>query len=174
MATVAGFVVFGIWDQTMHEAGGPGIARFEFVVDRATAAHILTAWGDKGQDAARASLWFDFAFLLIYGSFLVLAIRSAGAALARRGFDHLAWMSGWIWIFAVAGASFDVLEDIMLLLILDGNTSRIVPNLSAYFTVLKFALLMGASLYLIVASVALVKDRRRHAGEEPLQTSPQP
>jgi len=160
LATIAGFLIFHVIDRTMYEAGGPGIVRFEFVVDRINAARILSAWGQKGQDAARLSLWVDFAFIAVYTTFLVLAIRTAAGALARRGLDHLAWMGGWIWIFAVAGAAFDVLEDIGLLAILNGNTSRIVPNIGAYCTVLKFAFLMGAALYLIVASITLLRARR--------------
>jgi hypothetical protein len=176
LATIAGFVAFHIWDQKMADAGGPGIARFEFVIDRNTAAWILTAWGKEGQDAARTSLWFDFFFIVIYTSFLVLAIRTAAAALARRGMEQLAWMGGWIWIFAIAGGLFDVLEDIGLLLVLRGTESALLLTLGAYCTVLKFALLMGAVLYLIVASIALVRARRQKAprpGEEAKRPSPQ-
>jgi hypothetical protein len=159
IATVVGFAIFGVFDSTMHAAGGPGIARFEIVADRATAARILLAWGDKGQGAAKQSLWFDFAFLVIYGAFLGLAIKTVAAGLLRRGYERLAWLGSWLWTFAIIGALFDVFEDIALLRILHGDTGRVTPWIATYMAVLKFAFLIPAILYLIAAMYVLLRDR---------------
>ncbi|MGH2907356.1 MAG: hypothetical protein ACRDKI_11400 [Solirubrobacterales bacterium] len=159
IATVVGFAYFLQCDARMNAAGGPGIARFELVADRITAARIMAAWGPAGQQAAKDSLHFDFLYLVIYGAFFALAVRSAANALGRRGYDHLAWMGSWLWIFPIAGAVFDIFEDLALLAIVNGNTGRTVPALATFFAVTKFAFLMGTGLYLIVALIALAQRR---------------
>ena len=57
----------------MRDSGGPGIVGFELAGSEERAAEILGEWGEEGEDAARASLWIDYAYILSYGAFLTLA-----------------------------------------------------------------------------------------------------
>ena len=45
----------------------------------------MAEWGDKGQDAARESLWIDFGFLTAYGTFLTLALAAVRDRARERG-----------------------------------------------------------------------------------------
>jgi hypothetical protein len=64
IVVVALMVVIGLLDQRMRDSGGPGIIGFEFAGSEERASEILADWGDRGRDAARASLWIDYPYLL--------------------------------------------------------------------------------------------------------------
>jgi hypothetical protein len=167
LAVIGGFVVLGLIDARMHRAGGPGIIRFEFVADRMTAARILAAWGADGRDAAKLSVWLDYGFLVLYATFLVVALRAAAAGLAARGHEKLAWIASWIWVLAITGAAFDAVEDFALLLILDGDASRLTPLVATVCAVLKFVALIDVAAFLLIASFVLFRDRRRRRANRP-------
>ena len=160
ISTVAIGVVLAVLDGRMRDSGGPGIVGFEFAGSEKRAAEILGEWGDEGQDAARASLWIDYAYILAYGAFLTLA------AIATR---ELALQRGWRWMaggglaaipMAAAGASFDAIEDVGLLLALDGHGGDLAPLLATVCATLKFALLALVIAYLLAGLLLRLRDRR--------------
>ncbi len=85
VATLALFLAMGPAEERMKEHG-PGMVTFELTGGQDRAGEILAEWGEEGQDAARESLWIDYAFLIAYGVFLTLAIAIAyvGAGIAMR------------------------------------------------------------------------------------------
>ena len=112
-------------DQRMRDSGGPGIVPFELAGNQDRADEILAEWGDDGQDAARQSLWIDFGFLVAYGIFLTLALAAVRDLARERGRRRLAALGGIVVSFGALGAAFDALEDVCLLLTLDGEGSAL-------------------------------------------------
>jgi hypothetical protein len=131
------------------DTGGPGIITFELTGGQDRADEILAEWGEEGQDAARESLWIDFGFLLAYGAFLTLALAAVRDLARDRGWRRLAAIGGVVVSFGALAAAFDALENICLLLTLDGAGAAF-PLLATIFASCKFLLLTLAIAYLIV------------------------
>jgi hypothetical protein len=151
VATVAlSLFVMGPADQRIKETGGPGGLTFELTGGQERADEILAEWGEKGQDAARESLWLDFGFLLAYGTFLTLLLAAVRDSAARRGWHRLAELGRVVAYFGALAAAFDGLENICLLLTLDGAGAAF-PVLATIFAATKFLLLGAAIAYLFAA-----------------------
>lgn len=135
-------------DQRMQDTGGPGIVPFELTGGENRAEEILAEWGEKGQDAARESLWIDFGFLLAYGAFLTLALAATRDLARQRGWQRLAGIGAVVVSFGALGAALDALENICLLLTLDGAGAAF-PLLATIFASCKFVLLAAAIAYLL-------------------------
>jgi len=161
VATLAiGAVLFAL-DGRMMDAGGPGIVGFELAGSKHRAAEILADWGQDGKDAARASLWIDYAYILAYGTFLVLASAATRDLARSREWRRMAAFGTVAIGLAVAGAAFDAIEDVGLLLALDGNGGALAPRLAQVCATLKFALLAVTIAYLLAG--LLMRFRARTA-----------
>lgn len=132
----------------MTDTGGPGIVPFELTGGQDRADEILAEWGDQGQDAARESLWIDFGFLLAYGTFLTLALAATRDLARQRDWRRLAAIGGVVVSFGALVAGFDALENICLLLTIDGSGAAF-PLLATIFASCKFVLLAAAIAYLL-------------------------
>jgi len=144
-------------DQRMKDTGGHGIVPFELAGSQDRADEILEEWGEDGRDAARESLWIDFGFLIAYGAFLTLALLWARDFSAGRAWRRLAATGGVVVFFGAAGAACDAVEDVFLLLTLDGAGAA-APLLATIFASAKFAFLAVAIAYLL-AVLALATGR---------------
>jgi len=148
IATVVLLLAMSPADQRMQDSGGPGIVPFELAGGQDRADEILAEWGEDGQDAARESLWIDFGFSLAYGTFLTLALAAVRDLARKRGWQRLAAIGGVVVPFGALAAAFDVLENICLLLTLDGAGAAF-PLLATIFAGCKFVLLVAAIAYLL-------------------------
>jgi hypothetical protein len=160
IATIAIGIVLIVLDGRMRDTGGPGIVGFEFAGSEERASEILADWGDRGQDAARASLWIDYAYLLAYGAFLVLAAAATRELAATRGWRRMAAAGVAAIPIAAAAASFDAIEDVGLLIALDGHGGDAAPLLAAICATLKFAALAFVIAYLAIGLVLRARSRR--------------
>ena len=159
-ASVALAAVLLVLDSRMMDAGGPGIVGFEFAGSEERAAEILAEWGDEGIDAAKASLWIDYAYLLAYGTFLVLA-ASATRDLARsRGWNRMAALGSPVMACAAAAAAFDAIEDLGLLLAVNRHGGGFAPRLAQICASLKFSLLAVTVGYLLAGLLMRFRARR--------------
>jgi MFS family permease len=159
VAALAIGVVLLVLDVRMMDAGGPGIVGFELAGSEDRAAEILADWGDEGTDAAKASLWIDFAYIVAYGTFLVLAAAATRDLAERRGRPRMASLGLAVMAFAAAAAAFDAIEDVGLLLAVNQHGGDLAPRLGQVCAILKFALLAATIAYLL-AGLAL-RFRRR-------------
>jgi hypothetical protein len=163
---VTGVLALGLWiylasvDREISDTGGPGIVPYEFAWDQERAEEIHAEWGDEGRDLARKSLWVDYAFMLAYGAFFVLASAATRDLARDRGWRRLAALGVYAVPLAVAAPIFDALENAGLLLTLDGNGGDAAPLLAGIFASLKFATLIAAQLYVIAGLVQRFRDRR--------------
>jgi hypothetical protein len=146
-------------EQRMKDTGGPGMVPFELTGGQDRADEILAEWGEVGQDAARESLWIDFAFLLAYGTFLTLALAAIRDRARERNWRRLAGIGRVVVSFGVLVAAFDALENICLLLTLD-NGGAAFPVLATIFATCKFALLIVAIAYLLAGLATWLYSRR--------------
>lgn len=128
---------------------GPGMVPFELAGSQDRADEILAEWGEEGQDAAREQLWIDFGFLFAYGTFLTLLLLMARDLARRQDWRRLATIGGVVVSFGALAAGFDALENVCLLLTLDG-TGASLPLLATIFASCKFILLTAAITYLLV------------------------
>jgi hypothetical protein len=160
ITTIAIGIVLAVLDGRMQDSGGPGIVGFEFAASEERAAEIRADWGSEGRDAARASLWIDFAYLLAYGAFLVLACAATRDLAIRRGWRRMAAFGIAAPALAAAAASFDAIEDVGLLLALDGHGGDLAPLLAAVCAGVKFALLAVVIAYVLAGLLRRLRDRR--------------
>ena len=149
-----------VLDGRMMDAGGPGIVGFEFAGSEHRAAEILAEWGDQGIDAAKASLWIDYAFIAAYCTFLVLAVAATRDAARERGSDRMTVWGGAVIGFAIGVAAFDAIEDVGLLLAVNGDGGGFAPRLGQICASLKFALLALTIGYLLAGLLTRRRTRR--------------
>jgi hypothetical protein len=157
IAIVALLLAMAPAEDRMQE-NGAGIVAFELAGSQERADEILDEWGDAGQDAAREQLLIDFAFLIAYGTFLVLAVAAVRDRVGDRGRPRLAAIAAVVVPFGAIAAACDAVENACLLAVLDGAGSAF-PTLATIFAAAKFALLIAALVYLVVG-LALSLRRR--------------
>jgi hypothetical protein len=163
IATALLLLVLWLLDLRMQDTGGPGIVSFELAGSTERATQIMAEWGQAGQDAARLSLWVDFVYLIAYGTFLALAILAVRDAARRRGWESYARFGTAIALLPIAAAICDAIEDVGLLLVLDGHGASRAPEAATAFALLKFAALAVALAYLLGGLVALARMRLRES-----------
>jgi hypothetical protein len=159
-ASLAIFAVLAALDVRMMDTGGPGIVGLELAGTQERGAEILADWGSKGIDAAKASLWIDYAYIVAYGTFLVLASMATRDLAIERGWRRMAAWGVAVVPFAAAGAAFDAIEDVGLLLAVDQHGGALAPRLAQVCASLKFALTGIAVIYLLAGLAMRLRDRR--------------
>jgi hypothetical protein len=159
VATVALFVVLAVLDVRMMDTGGPGIVGFELAGTQDRAAEILADWGSNGTDAAKASLWIDYAYIVAYGTFLVLAAWATRDLALERGWPRMAAFGLAVIPFAAAAAAFDAIEDVGLLLAVNQHGGDLAPRLAQVCASLKFALIGVTIAYLLAGLGLRWRDR---------------
>lgn len=106
VATVVLLLAMSPADGRMKDTGGPGIVPFELTGGQDPADEVMGEWGEKGQDAARESLWIDFGFLIAYGAFLTLALAATRDLARQRDWRRLAAIGGVVVYSGALGAGF--------------------------------------------------------------------
>ncbi len=144
-------------EDRMQDNDGPGMVTFELTGGQNRADEILAEWGEDGQDAAREQLWIDFGFMLAYGTFLTLALAAVRDLARDRGWRRLAAIGGGVVFFGALGAGFDALENVCLLLTLNGSGAAF-PLLATIFAACKFLLLTAAIAYLLAGLAMRLLD----------------
>ena len=152
-------IVLLMLDARMRDAGGPGIVSFELAGSREDAARMMADWGERGQRAARASLWLDFAYLALYSAFLALAALATRDLFTSTRMPRLAWLGGFAAAAAAGAGLFDAIEDVNLLIVLDHDGGDRAARAAAICATVKFALLALVIAY--VLSGLGLRARRR-------------
>lgn len=163
VATVVLLLAMSPSDGRMKATGGPGIVPFELTGGQDRADEIIGEWGEKGQDAARESLWIDFGFLVAYGTFLTLALAATRDLARRWDWRQLAAIGGVAVYFGALCAGFDALENVCLLLTL-GGAGAAFPLLATIFAACKFAFLAATIAYLVAGLAMRLRSRRPVVG----------
>jgi hypothetical protein len=138
-----------VFEKRLEHTGGPNILAFEFAATRAHAGQILAEWGPKGRRIARLSLLVDYAYMLSYGGFFTLAGFATRDLARDRGWRRMATVGVVVPFFAAAAALFDAVENVFLLLILEGHGGAHAPLIAAVCSGIKFTLIALAIGYVI-------------------------
>jgi hypothetical protein len=160
VATVAIGAVLIVLETRMMDAGGPGIIGFELAGTEDRATEILADWGEQGTDAAKASLWVDFAYIVAYATFLVLASSATRDLAARRGWHRMAALGVAVIPLGAAAGAFDAIEDVALLVAVDQHGGELAPRLAQVCALIKFALLAVTIAYLLTGLGLRLRRRR--------------
>lgn len=142
---------------------GPGMVPFELAGGEGRSQEIQAEWGEDGRDAARQQLWIDYAFLLAYGAFLVLAAAATRDLARSRGWQRLAAAGAVAVPAGGVAAACDAVENACLLLAL-ADAGAWAPLVATLFAVAKFALLAVAIAYIAVGLAMRVLRRRTPVG----------
>lgn len=137
---------------------GPGMVPFELTGGQDRADEILAEWGEDGQDAARRQLWIDFGFLIAYGIFLTLGLAAVRDLARQRDWRRFAAVGGVVAYFGALAAGCDAIENVCLLLTLDGAGAAF-PVLATIFAACKFAFLIIAISYLLTGLAMRLLNR---------------
>lgn len=152
-------IAMGIFDVPLkNEVCKQGIVSFELAKEVSVSTAIINSWDVKAKISAGLSLGFDFLFLLVYTSFIALLIYRINTKLWKgKAFYKI----GKIIIIATFFAGFfDVIENISLIRLLQGNLAQSWSSIAYYFAILKFGLLVLSILYLIFNWVFLLFRRK--------------
>lgn len=163
MALAATLAVGGwlfVLDERMTDTGGPGIIGFELAATEDRAAEMLGDWGEEGRDAAKLSLWFDYAYLASYGLLFWLLVAAARDRASGWTPGPAARFGPWIGWAPIAAAGFDAIENVFLLLTLGRHGGAVAPALGAGLATLKFASLALTAAFLLTFGVEWFQNRR--------------
>jgi hypothetical protein len=127
---------------------GPGIVSFELAGSADRSQEIQDEWGEDGRDAARQQLWIDYAFMLAYGAFLVLAATATRDLARSRGWRRQVMLGALAVPAGGIAAGCDAIENACLLLTL-GDAGSWAPVTATVFATAKFALLLVALAYIL-------------------------
>jgi hypothetical protein len=120
----------------------PDIVAFEF-----DPIKTLSAWNFTEKLWAAFSLGLDFLFLIIYSTLLSLGCIRFASSFQSKLWAKLGTFLAWgQW----AAASFDVLEDISLVVILFGSQINFIMLISRFSAFMKFTLILSGLLYIIM------------------------
>ncbi len=164
VATVAFNVALTILDQRLKQTCGPSILGLEFAGSDTRVAEIMCQWGEHGDYLARLSLWIDFGFMLSYGTFFALAALATRDFARARGLDVLASVGVAAPALAIGAALFDLVENVIWLLVLGGHVGAVAPPIATTCAALKFLLIGLAILYALAGAGFWFLSGRKYSG----------
>lgn len=134
-----------------------GIVSFEFAKDIESSNTIINSWNQQATKAAYSSLILDFLFLIVYSSFIGLLIHKIVKQTKEDSFiSNLGTLLIWGVFLA---ALFDAIENIALLNLLLGDLNQIWSSTAYYFAVLKFTLIFGCMVYILVGWILIIAKK---------------
>ena len=134
-----------------------GIVSFEFAKDLENSKAMIDSWNAASTKAAYSSLILDFLFLIVYSFFIGLLIHKIVQRTKENSFISKV---GVLLIWGVfLAALFDVIENIALLNLLSGNLSQVWSSIAYYFAILKFALIFGGIIYILIGWLLILTKR---------------
>lgn len=141
---------------TLKTAATPlGILNLEFAYTAEKAFAVILAWtGLIPADnvfTAIINTWLDFIFILFYTLFLYQASKML--AITQTGLQS--FIGHFLSKGALAAGMLDVLENIGMLLTLNGHISNTVCLLTFLFSIVKWLLAIAAVLYILIAGSLL-------------------
>lgn len=146
-------------DSCLKNTGGPSILGLEFAGSLEVVEDVQAEWGRHGEYLARTSLWIDFGFMASYGAFFALACVTVRDFAAARGLRRLAAVGVVAPACAVGAALFDVVENVLWLLVLGGHLGDPAPLVATVCASFKFVLIAVAIVYSLVGLAVWLRRR---------------
>jgi len=162
IGTVAMMVVMARTGATLKTPVTPhGIIDLEFAYNSTKVNTVIRAWTPSATEtfgkteAAKLNTYLDFIFLFFYAGFLCLACRN----IAQRISGPVAKAGSIIAAGALLAGFFDVLENIGMLMALNGSVLTGIAFLTTLFSVIKWILAALAVLYVLAGLITLAVQR---------------
>ncbi|MFX0025560.1 MAG: hypothetical protein ACFE8M_04035 [Candidatus Hermodarchaeota archaeon] len=137
-----------------------GIIDFEFAWVPEQVLTIFASWGASGMAAEALAIYWDFFYIVGYGSFIfgaiLLVIRKVEGKFQKFGL--------WMTLTPILAGIFDVIENINLLIMLDKapTFSSFLPFIASLTASIKFGLLfLGIAFFFVALIMAIIKLIRR-------------
>lgn len=144
-----------------------GIIDLEFAYSKAKVLDIVKAWKDYDVDkvdriaTAKENTYLDFIFLLFYSPFLFLCCRKLIAGYNKEEF--ISKSGRFIAKGALLSGLLDMLENLGMLQSLNGNVSGTIALFTSIVSVLKWALVITALIFIIYMLVYTLSKRKSRA-----------
>jgi hypothetical protein len=138
----------------LETAASPlGIVSLEFASTETAVSEITSAWRQEGMLArARTNIWIDFLFIPFYA----MLFYTLCGSISVRSKDFIAKAGVFLAFGALIAGLLDVLENILMLLALNGYASTVSASLTAFLAGGKFLLLALALLYVVPLGIRII------------------
>ena len=157
LAGVAGLVMFarlGPLDEILKARGEGGILALEFAWSSQRASEILEAWHGL-EEVVRRQTWWDYVFLLCYPLMFSLACAMLSDARANP-VPMIGAFVAWAVLLAIP---LDAIENLSMLIMLENGASGFLAQLASWCAGIKFAVLLAAVGYLLLAGSSTLVQR---------------
>lgn len=149
------FLIVGRWMMALAAGLHPRIVDLELAARREDVRLLLRTWTEEEHSRAAQILVLDFLLLMGYGAGGAAMASLLDEYAAKQGW-WLAGMSGAVAIAFVAGALCDAAENVLALLMMARqDPGRLLPAMTAFFSLSKFALVALALIYPVALFVRL-------------------
>lgn len=164
--TIIGFLIFILTTTlvfaSINQMVPPpyGILDFEFAWVPEQVLIIFASWGPSGMAAETLAIYWDFLYIVGYGSFIFGAIL----LVTRRLEGRLQKIGLWMTLAPILAGIFDIIENINLLVMLDAapTFSSFVPFLASLMALIKFSvLILGIAFFFVALVIAIIKLIRK-------------
>lgn len=132
-----------------------GILAIEMPWSGEKARAIVEAWGADLVAAAKKQVMVDFLFLLLYPLFFSIACVLLALILPEK-LQLIGLMVSWGVLLA---GLLDAIENIAILLMLEGNFATPVPQVATIAAAVKFTLVIGAVGFLGIGGITAIISR---------------
>ena len=164
---IAGFLLFLIINFTVFQplsiaVTGYSILDYEFAWTPEQVILIFATWGSNGMMLQAAGVYWDFLYIIGYGSFAFSGVLLVARELSGKW--HIIGL--YVSFIAILAGLFDVIENILLLVMLYEPDSILfaVPTIAGIMATMKFSALLIALLYfipsLVAAIIQMVKNKK--------------
>lgn len=129
-----------------------GILDLEFAYNAEKTAAVINAWIPLDNiAAAKLNTWLDFLFLFFYSFFLFFASKRIAGT-----FQGIVAKTGQLVAKGALAAGFlDILENMGMLIALNGHMSDSIAFCTTFFSVIKWGLAIIAALYVLTGAIML-------------------
>ena len=164
--TIIGFLIFILTTTlvfaSINQMVPPpyGVLDFEFAWVPEQVLIIFASWGPSGMAAETLVTYWDFLYIVGYGSFIFGAIL----LVTRRLEGKLQKIGLWMTLTPILAGIFDIIENINLLVMLDTapTFSSFVPFIASLTALVKFSvLILGISFFFVALVILIIKRIRK-------------
>lgn len=156
LATIAISIYFLTIGSVLEHAEAPfGILSFELIWNQAGWERVVGPWSELALTRAMAITWYDYFFLICYGTAAAALSLTLGKMVACRfpACGTLGRMSAWLaWIAAAC----DALENTLSLKLLYDRPTQPWIFLMSLFATIKFGLLVVVLLFFLACGLLLL------------------
>ncbi|MFX1312336.1 MAG: hypothetical protein ACFFHD_06955 [Promethearchaeota archaeon] len=140
-----------------------GILDFEFAWTPKKVETIFMAWGNEGMNNQKLAIYWDFLFIIGYAPLAFFLI----VFILRRSSDKVQKIGLYMSITAIFTGTFDIIENINLLQMLNNSSSVTSINAltASLFASLKFGFLFAGIIYFIIALILFLINKIKKRNE---------